>query len=55
MHLIGVVARGGAVRGANYDAEGARRVRIDLSRFESMERYLRQLALRTSFGAERLG
>ena len=32
-----MVARGGAVRAANYDAEGARRVRIGLSRSESIE------------------
>jgi len=33
-----LVARGRAVRAANYDAEGARRVRIGRSRSESIER-----------------
>ena len=32
-----LVARGGPIREANQDSEAARRVRIDLSRFESIE------------------
>ena len=40
-----VVARGGAIREANHDAEGARRVRIGDSRFESIERGSSLLAI----------
>ena len=39
-----MVARGGPIREANQDSEAARRVRIGLSRFESMD------SLRSLFG-----
>ena len=36
-HLLDVVARGGPIREANQDSEAARRVRIGLSRSESID------------------
>jgi len=54
-HPTDMVARGRAVREANHDAEGARRAKIDPGRFESMDRWLRQLALRASVVALLLG
>jgi hypothetical protein len=45
-----MVARDGPIRAANQDRVAARRVRIGPGRPESMERWLRQLALRASVG-----
>ena len=43
-----MVARGGPIRKANQDGEAARRVRIDLSRFESIEAPTRGFSVRVS-------
>ena len=46
---------GGPFREANQDGKAVRRTRNALSRFESMDRWLRQLEFRASVGAARLG